>query len=257
MGTGTGMKTLDNICGETSGGSSPPPRLCPRERRPGGPWQGQWETGSVDQQVGSVVGLSPAQSFPFPCLAPPIPHSPPSFLHQPHPTGGRALWGALRSRLLKTLSGFVSEVCPCPGRETSGLGACSCLRSLAPDGHSLAPLPHLLPQGSEPCPPPPPSSPASISSSSPNAQTRIFSPAASSLSAWPSGSPGTHPCPCSILPGLVASLALPQAFPRAGRRRGEATSGPGSLQVRGERAVAGVNCREDVSGGKKVVFLLQ
>lgn len=254
MGTGTGMRTLDNICGETS--VLPTPTAVPQGAKAGWPVagaMGDGQRGSTGRFGGGAVACS---VLPLP-VAPPIPHSPPSFLHQPHPTGGRALWGALRSRLLKTLSGFVSEVCPCPGRETSGLGACSCLRSLAPDGHSLAPLPHLLPQGSEPCPPPPPSSPASISSSSPNAQTRIFSPAASSLSAWPSGSPGTHPCPCSILPGLVASLALPQAFPGAGRRRGEATSGPGSLQVRGERAVAGVNCREDVSGGKKVVFLLQ
>lgn len=156
MGTGTGMRTLDNICGETS--VLPTPTAVPQGAKAGWPVagaMGDGQRGSTGRFGGGAVACSvlplpvPRPSHPpLPSLLPPSATShgrPGSLGSPPQPAPKNTVWFCLRG-------------VPCPGRETSGLGACSCLRSLAPDGHSLAPLPHLLPQGSEPCPPPPPSS---------------------------------------------------------------------------------------------------
>lgn len=92
-------------------------------------------------------------SFTFPSPLPthaPSPPPPPSFLHQPHPTHQRlALWGALSSPLLKTLSGFVSEVCPLPWQRDSlgsaeGGGWRGWLLLPRPDPHRAFPCPPSL-----------------------------------------------------------------------------------------------------------------
>lgn len=123
------------------------------------PWAtGQPRTVSVPRSVPShQSSLSPSacsssfwilhlsQPPPHPC---PIPSST-TFLSSSATSHPRmlALWGALSSPLLKTLSGFVSEVCPLPWQRDSlgwgrGVGeAGCCFLGLTPTGRSL--VPHL------------------------------------------------------------------------------------------------------------------
>lgn len=123
----------------------------------GGGGDGRWESGAllalINRPVPGCVAVSCSvpgphlHSYLFPGSSPfPIPPSPllphlsstPSFLNQPHSIGGWALWGALSSQLLKTLSGFVSEVCPLPWQRDVWAGdPGSCCLSLNCAGHFL------------------------------------------------------------------------------------------------------------------------
>lgn len=157
-----------------------------------------------------------ASPFPSPYTShAPSPPSPPSFLNQPHPTGGWALWGALSSQLLKTLSGFVSEVYPLPWQRDClgwGSGLLSQSGPHQPHGHTFPSPPSISALGLAPCLPVSPWTWVSISPSffSPNAQITI-----SSLS-FPLSPLSYTPWSPTPAPAPSVPQAWPQMCPRWG-----------------------------------------
>lgn len=217
--------------------------------------------------------LSGPRSLPLPI--PPSPACPipssraPSFPNQPHPTGGWALWGALHSQLLNTLSGFISEVCPLPWhRDGLGSDPGSCPVTLAPTGHFLCsfafPPPISLDLGLAQCslssPGPRPPSLLLLSKCSNihiihllSLLSQSFSVSLCRLDSW---SLDTHPCPCPC-PLPCGYTWSPDVLTRAVRQKGEDTSGP--WVSAGEKRVRQllVLIAGRMSGRNKVVFLLQ